>query len=138
MHNLLEYSENYSITSRILWNYYRNEVNDSANKSNDANNYIINNNKTITSKLKKIWRTPDDNNLLDAEVVVPLKHLNDFWRLFDLPLFNCETELDLRWTIYCIISEISRAAPVAGDNPVTATETKGAIFEQITLNAMSL
>ena len=26
MYNLLEYSQNYSITSRSLWNYYRDEI----------------------------------------------------------------------------------------------------------------
>ena len=48
MHNMLAYKDNYSMTSGSLWNYYRNEVNDSANKNNDVNN-SINNNKT-TSK----------------------------------------------------------------------------------------
>ena len=28
MYNLLEYSENYSITSGSLWNYYRDEIDD--------------------------------------------------------------------------------------------------------------
>ena len=28
MYNLLEYSDNYSMTSRSLWNYYRDEIND--------------------------------------------------------------------------------------------------------------
>ena len=27
MYNLLQYSDNYSMTSRSLWNYYRDEVN---------------------------------------------------------------------------------------------------------------
>ena len=36
MYNLLECSENCSITSGNLWNYYRDEVNDSANENNDA------------------------------------------------------------------------------------------------------
>ena len=50
MCNLLEYSGNYSMTSGSLWNYYRNEVNDSSNENNDENNYRINNNKTTGSK----------------------------------------------------------------------------------------
>ena len=71
VYNLLEYKENYSITSRSLWNCYRNEVNNSANENNDANNYRINSNKTITSKSFKykkkiLGRTPDDNNILGA------------------------------------------------------------------------
>ena len=31
--NLLEYSPNYSVTPGSLWNYYRDELNDSANKT---------------------------------------------------------------------------------------------------------
>ena len=34
MHNLLECSDNYSITSGSLWNYYRDEVNDDSNENN--------------------------------------------------------------------------------------------------------
>ena len=49
MYNLLEYSNNYSIASRSLWNYYRDEVNDDANENNVAGNKI-NFSKTITSK----------------------------------------------------------------------------------------
>ena len=46
---LLEYNSNYSITSGSLWNYYRDEVNDDADK-NDVANKKINNNKTTASK----------------------------------------------------------------------------------------
>ena len=40
MYNLLEYSNNYSIASRSLWNYYRDEVNDDVNENNAAGNKI--------------------------------------------------------------------------------------------------
>ena len=50
MYNLLEYSDNYCMTSGSLWNYYRDELNDSVNENNDANSYKINSNKTTTSK----------------------------------------------------------------------------------------
>ena len=49
MYNLLEYSDNYSIASRSLRNYYRGEKNDDADENNAANNRI-NNNKTIARK----------------------------------------------------------------------------------------
>ena len=42
MYNLLEYSENYSVASRSLWNYFRDEVNDSANENNDAKQKHVN------------------------------------------------------------------------------------------------
>ena len=49
MHNFLEYSNNYSMTSGRLWNYDRDQVNGNANENN-TDNHKINNNKTITSK----------------------------------------------------------------------------------------
>ena len=110
MYNLLEYSDNCSITSGSLWNYYRDEINDDENK-NDANENIVNSNKTTTSqsfkyKTKIIEGTPDNGNTLNVEVVVPLKYLSNFCRSFDLALINCE--LDLACSRYCVISEISR------------------------------
>ena len=49
----------------------------------------FNNNKKITNKsseykTKLIENTPDDNNILDAEFVVPLKKLSNFWGSLDL------------------------------------------------------
>ena len=73
------------MTSGSLWNYYRDEVNDSANENNDGNNFRISNNKTTTSKsfeykTKLIGCTPNNDSRLDAEVVIPLKYLSDFRR----------------------------------------------------------
>ena len=105
IHNLLEYSDKYSLTSASLWNYYTDEINDYVNEN--ANNYRINNNKTIVSKsfeckTKIIGSAPNNNNILDAEVVAPLTYLSSFWRSFDLPLINCEAEFDLSWSKECI------------------------------------
>ena len=49
MVNLLEYRENYSMTSGSLWNYYRAEINDDEKEIDNAS-YRINNSKTIASK----------------------------------------------------------------------------------------
>ena len=48
IYNLLELSDNYSITSGSLWNYYRDKGNGDANENGDAN-YRLN-----ISKKKKI------------------------------------------------------------------------------------
>ena len=45
LHNLLEYSDNYSSTSRSFRNYYIDDVNDSFNENNDVSNYKRNKNK---------------------------------------------------------------------------------------------
>ena len=100
MYNLLEHSNNYSITSGSLWNYYRNEVNDSANEIYDNDNKIDNSktttNKYFENKTKIIEITLNNNNIWCAEVVDQLKHFSNFWRSLDLSLFNCEIELDLK------------------------------------------
>ena len=48
IYNLLKYSDNYSMTSRSFWNYYRDEVNNSDNEIDDNDN-MINSNKTTKS-----------------------------------------------------------------------------------------
>ena len=67
MYNLLEYSNNYSVTLGSLWNSYRNEINVDENENDNTNN-MINDNKTITSKsfeykTKIIGSTPNNNNI---------------------------------------------------------------------------
>ena len=75
LYNLLEYSNNYSMISGSLWNYYRDKVIDDANEI--VANHRLNNHKTTSSKsfdyqTKMIRRTPTDNDTLDTEIVVPL------------------------------------------------------------------
>ena len=57
-------------------------MNDDENENNNANNRI-NNNKIITSKTfeyqkKIIGSTPINNNILEAEIVLPFKYLSNF------------------------------------------------------------
>ena len=97
------------MTSKRLWNYYRDEVNDDENENDNANSRI-NNNKVITSKsfehkTEKIGSTPNKNNILDAEADAPLKSLINFWRSLDLPLINCEIEYyHVHYYMYNIIN----------------------------------
>ena len=77
--------------------------------------------------------TPHNDNRLDAEVVVPLKYLSNFGKSLHSPLLNCEIELDLSWSRYCVISEISRTSKaVPNTNPVryeVKTTTNSATFQ---------
>ena len=81
MYSLVEYSNNYSMTSESLWTYYRDEINNDENENDNKNR--LNNNKTIASrsfkyKTKLIGSTPDNENRLNAEFVVSLKYLSNF------------------------------------------------------------
>ena len=52
----------------------------------------------------------------ETEVVIPLKHLSNFWRSLNIPLINCEVELILTWSKNCVLADMTvRAAQ--GDNP---------------------
>ena len=138
MYNLLVNSDNYSMTSESLWNYYRHEVNDDANETVDK--YIVTNNKATPSKLfeyktKIIRKIPAIASRLYPEVVAPLKYWSDFWRSLDLPLINSEIEHNLSWSEDCIISEILRTPKVPTNpasneptNHVPPTQTTQATF----------
>ena len=135
-YNLWRYSDNYSMKSGSLWNHYSDETNDDENE-NDNNNKL-NNNKTITNKSLKcktkiIWNTPDDENELNTEAVIPLKCLSNFWKSLDLPLINYEIDFDLSWSRYCVISEISTAfEAVPNPNPArywVTSQTASVMFQ---------
>ena len=34
--------------------------------------------------------------------MVPLKYLSDIWQIFEIPLINCEINLDLNWSKNCV------------------------------------
>ena len=124
----------YSITPGILWNYYKDEVNDDANENNDAGNYRRNNNKTTTIKsfeykTKIITGTPANTNRLDTEVAVPLKYLSNFWRSLVLPLFKCGIGLICHGQEICVISEmLVNPNPNPPAQEADVTQTKGATF----------
>ena len=70
---------------------------------------------SITGKL-------EGKNKEEVEIVVPLKHLKIFWRILDMHLINCETNLILTWSKNCVIKSkaIRNAIPAQGGNPAAA------------------
>ena len=76
MYSLIEYSDNYSKTSRSLWQYYKDDPNE-----------------TITQ-----------SESFKSEIFVPLKYLSNFWRTLEMPLIYCEVNLILTWSPTCVIS----------------------------------
>ena len=53
----------------------------------------------------------------ETEVVIPVKHLSNFWRSLNLPLINCEIELILSWSKNCLLADLT-----AANNPPTGLE----------------
>ena len=93
MYNLIEYSDNYSKTSRSLWQYYKGDPNDNLTDS-----------ESFKSKVKITGKTPDNANTKNVEIIVPLTHLSNFWRTLEMPLINCEVNLILTWSKDCVIT----------------------------------
>ena len=107
MYNLIEYSDDYSKTSGILWQYYKNGPNDNVTQS-----------ESFKPKIKITGKTPAAGNTKGVEKIAPLKYLSNFWRTLEMPLINCEVNLILKWSPTCVISSAT------GVTKFKITETK--------------
>ena len=107
MYNLIEYSDNYSKTSGSFWKYYKDDPNDNLTDS-----------ESFKSKVKITGNTPNNGNTKDVEIIVPLKHLSNFWRTLEMLLINCEVNLVLTWSKDCVITNFT------GEEKFGITETK--------------
>ena len=67
MHNLLEYSKNYSKTTGILYNYYRDEPNGGANNNIS---YSIKDSKSSDYKTSITGKLKGNNTEKEVEIVV--------------------------------------------------------------------
>ena len=79
MYNLLEYSKNYKKTTGSLWNYYRDEPSGTVG-DNDITHSILNS-ESFDYKASFMENSVTHDNLTknDVKIVVPLKHLSNFW-----------------------------------------------------------
>ena len=55
------------------------------------------NSESFKYKTSIVGKTPRNNDsLTNAKVVIPLKHLSNFWRTLNIPLINFKAELILK------------------------------------------
>ena len=121
MYNLIEYSINYKKTTGNLRNYYRDESSNPLSTNLESFKYKT----SITGNTYNFDDDDDDDDNYDAnkvgknetEVVIPLKHLSNFWRSLNIPLINCEVELILTWSRNCVLADMTVA-----NNPPTGLE----------------
>ena len=101
-----------------MWNYYRDE----------PSNPLSSNSESFTYKTNIIGKTPEDNDsLTSTKVVIPLKHLSNFWRSLNVPLINCKVELILTWSKNCVLADMA-TRDAGGDNPAIVAPS-GATFK---------
>ena len=101
MYNLIGYSKNSSKITGSLWNYYRDEP-DSGAEGNI--NYSIKDSKSFDYKTRITVRLEGNDTEKELEIVIPLKHLSNFWRTLDIPLINCEINLILTRSENCVVT----------------------------------
>ena len=102
MYHLIEYTDNFSITTGNLWQYYKDKPNDNLADS-----------KSFKSKVKMTGSTPAGCNTKDVEIIVPLKYLSNFWRTLEMSLINCQVNLILTWSSTCVITNSKGAGKFA-------------------------
>ena len=97
MYNLLENSKSCRKATESLQNYYRDERNNlpAADYNTDpiTNSESFKYKSSITGKTSNANQENDENTKKgntktkkNLEIVVPLKHLSNFWRTLDMPL----------------------------------------------------
>ena len=91
MHNLIEYSDNYSKTSGSLQQYCKdipaltNANIVELNGANATDSFIF--------KAKITGQTGNNARRKGAEIMAPLKDLRSLWRTLEMPLINCKINL---------------------------------------------
>ena len=103
MYNLLEYSKNYRKRTDSLWNYYRDQPSSAIGDNNKTHSILNSESFDYQANFMDSGVTHDNLAKNDVKVVVPLKHLSNFWRHLDIPLINCEVELILTCFKNCIL-----------------------------------
>ena len=91
-----------------MWNYYRDELSNPLCSNSESFKYKT----SITGKTYKVGTDEANYDANKAgknetEVVIPLKHLSNFWRSLNIPLINCEVELILTWSKNCVLADMT-------------------------------
>ena len=121
MYNLLECSDNYADSSGSLWQFKRDEQN--MTNAGNPDNVVTANSSSFKYKSSFLEglnfrniaanTNPDIANahrlFTNAKIVLPLKYLSNFFRSLEMPLINCNTDLELNWTKNCVMSSIAGA-----------------------------
>ena len=98
IYNLLEYNKNYWQITTCFCNYDRDESNSCVSGASNNINYPTRDLEPFDYKTIITGKLELNNTEKHVEIVVPLKHLSNFWRTLEMPLINCEINLILTWS----------------------------------------
>ena len=115
MYNLIEYSDNYSDTSRSLWQFKRSEqniINGNIPVGVDSTNSTSFEYKSSSIKIS------DARAFKNVKIAVRLKYLSNVWRSLEMRLISFKIHLELNWSKNCVMSS------VVGTTTIKITTTK--------------
>ena len=127
---MLEYSKNNKKTTGRLWNYYRHEPSNPLSSNSESFKYKT----SITGNTYNVGVGEEgyDANKVgknETEVVIPLKHLSNFWKSLNIPLINCEVELILTWSKNCVLADMTVRDAGNNNNPPAIVAPTGLEFQ---------
>ena len=81
-------------TTGSLWNYYRDEPSNPFSPNSESFKYKTSiTGNTYNVGVSEVAYDAKEVRKNETEVLIPLKHLINFWRTVTVPLINYETEL---------------------------------------------
>ena len=107
MYNLLEYSDNYAVSSGSLWQFKRDEQN--MTDAGNPENVTTDDSSSFKYKSSLLGNPNATGVLRNTEIVFPRKYLSNFFRSLQISLINCKIHLELSWTNNCVMSSIDGA-----------------------------
>ena len=140
MYDWLDYSKNCSKATWSFWNYNRDEPNSGVGGANNNINCWIKGFKSFDYKTSIKETLKGNNTEKEVEIVTPLKHLSNFWKILDMSLINFEINLILIWSEKVVLTSKTKkrcypyVKPAAAviDNTTNATfkitDTKLSVF----------
>ena len=117
--------KNYRKTTGSLQTYYRDESSNPLSSNSESFKYKT----SITGNTYNVGDGEDDYDAdkiakNETEVVIPLKHLCNFWRPLNIPSIGCEIELILTWSKNFVLADMTAAnnPPIGLEFQITDTK----------------
>ena len=113
-----------------MWNYYRDAPSDPLSSDSESCKYKT----SITGNIYNIGAGEagyDEHKVgkNETEVVIPVKHLSNFWRSLNIPLINCEIELILTWSKNCVSVDMTERDAGNNNDPKAIVAPTGLEFK---------
>ena len=118
-----------------MWNYYRdklsNPLSSESSESSNSESFKYNTRNTYNVGPGEDGYDAHKVGKNNTEVVIPPKHLSNFWKSLNIPLIFCEVELILTWSKNFVLADMTeRDARNNNDPPALIAPIK--IWNMIT------